>query len=112
MPKLSLLKSEEDFAAFRKSKSYSSEFLKIRVHFRPNQNFPRFGFIISKKTVPLAANRNLLKRRLKTLLGKRFLKLYPVDVIFLPSRGLLKKKPQEVEEILDKLLKASRLWKS
>jgi len=112
MPKLSLLKSEEDFAAFRKARVYSSELLKIRVHFRSNQNFPRFGFIISKKTVPLAANRNLLKRRLKALLTKRFPRIYPADVILLPARGLIKKKFQDTAEILDKLLKDARLWKS
>ena len=111
MPKLALLKSEEDFAAFRRAKSYDSEFLKIRVHFRPNQNFPRFGFIISKKTVPLAADRNLLKRRLKALLTKRFQRLHPVDLILLPARALIKKKSPDTAGILDKLLKDARLWK-
>jgi ribonuclease P protein component len=112
MPKLSLLKSEADFAAFRKSKTFSSDLLKIRVHFRPNQNFPRFGFIISKKTLPKAAHRNLVKRRLKTALLKRSERMQPVDLLFLPAKGLLKTKFQETEEILEKLLTQGRLWKS
>lgn len=111
MPKLSLLKSEADFAAFRKSKTFSSNLLKIRVHFRPNQNFPRFGFIISKKTLPKAVHRNLLKRRLKAALVKRANRIYPVDLLFLPAKGLMLKKFQEAEEVLEKLLTQAKLWK-
>lgn len=111
MSTLVLLKSEEDFAAFRRSKGYSSEFLKLRVHFRPNQNVPRFGFIVSKKMAAKANVRNLLKRRLKAQLQKRLNKLQPVDFLFFPSAGLIKVKVKDLEAELDKIFTQAKVWR-
>jgi ribonuclease P protein component len=112
MPKLILLKKDADFAAFRKSKSYNSELLRIRVHFQANQNVPRFGFIVPKKAVAKAADRNLLRRRIKALLTKAAPNMHPVDILIFPTKGLVKKKPMELQEILGKLFTQARLWKS
>jgi ribonuclease P protein component len=111
MAKLVLLKSEEDFAAFRKSRGFSSDHLKIRVHFRLNQNSPRFGFIVSKKTVANAVDRNLIKRRLKARLVKFSSRMQPVDVLLFPTKGLIKVKPRDLEQVLEKLITDARLWK-
>ncbi len=112
MSKLILLKKDADFAAFRKSKSYNSELLRIRVHFQANQNVPRFGFIVPKKTINKATDRNLLRRRLKTLLLKASPNLHPVDILLFPGKKLIEKKPIELQEILGKLFTQARLWKS
>jgi ribonuclease P protein component len=111
MPGITLLKSEEDFAAFRKSRAFSSEHLKIRVHFRPNQNLTRFGFIVSKKTAPKAVDRNKLKRRLKSQLAKVSPRMLPADILMFPTRSLLKVKTDDLQHLLEKLVTDAKLWK-
>ncbi|OGE88317.1 MAG: ribonuclease P protein component [Candidatus Doudnabacteria bacterium RIFCSPLOWO2_02_FULL_49_13] len=112
MPKLTLLKTEKDFSAFRKSQSYHSKLLTLRVHFAANQNFPRFGFIVPKKVLAKATARNLVKRRIKNLLVKVQPRLKPADLLFFPKAGLVKIKFGELEEIVNKLFTDARLWKS
>ncbi|MEO8065537.1 MAG: ribonuclease P protein component [Candidatus Doudnabacteria bacterium] len=111
MPKLVLLKSEKDFAAFRASKSYQSISLKIRVRINPNQNTPRFGFIIPKKLVPKVVHRNLIKRRVKSLMLKFSPKLKPVDILFFPRPQMLLKKFSELETEIALIFSNARLWK-
>lgn len=111
MSALVLLKTEQDFAAFRRSKGFSSEFLKLRIHFRPNQNVPRFGFIVSKKTAAKATARNLLKRRLKAKLLKLAPKVQTADFLLFPSAGLAKLKSPELEDVLNKLFTQAKIWK-
>ncbi len=112
MPKLNLLKTEKDFEAFRQSKSFQSESLRIRVLPRPNQNHPRFGFIVPKKVLPKVVDRNVLKRRIKTFLVKNADQVKSVDVLIFPGKNLLKKKFTELETELNQLFSKARLWKS
>jgi len=111
MSKLILLKTEQDFAQFRRSKSYQSEVLRLRVRFSANQNFPRFGFIVPKKTIAKASNRNLIKRRIKAVLIKRQNKLKPADFLFFPKTPILKVKFRDLESSIEKLFTDARLWK-
>ena len=111
MGKLVLLKTEQDFQAFRKSQSFQTKLLKIRVHFSQSQNIPRFGFIIPKKLVAKVVDRNLLKRRIKSALGKSVAKLKPADVVFYPQKALVKVTFAKLSEEVAQLFSQAKLWK-
>jgi ribonuclease P protein component len=108
---LKFLKTDQDFASFRLSKSFQSKLLKIRVRFAANQNYSRFGFIVPKKLVPRVVDRNLLKRRIKSVLIKIQGKLKPSDVIFYPQKELVKKNYQFLTSEVNNLFTKANLWK-
>ncbi len=111
MGSLVFLKTQQDFESFRASKSFQSAFLRIRVRTAQNQNSPRFGFIIPKKVLPKAADRNLLKRRMKVVLLKACPRLKATDVLFFPKSALLKKKFADLEKEIELIFTQARLWK-
>lgn len=104
------LKTEQDFSNFKKSRSLASINLKIRWHVPQNQNYPRFGFIVPKKTVKNVTDRNTIKRRFKTILSKSISGVGNVDILFFPKPGTIKLKFRDLElEVLD-LLKKARIY--
>lgn len=111
MVKLTFLKTDNDFAAFKISKSFQSPVLKIRVRFRSDQNNPRFGFIVPKKVMPKVVDRNLIKRRIKSVLTRTVKDLRPIDIIFYPQKDLVKKKFGELEREVKQLFSKGKLWK-
>jgi ribonuclease P protein component len=111
MGKLIFLKTDQDFAAFKSSKSFSSNVLKIRVRFRSDQNTPRFGFIVPKKVVPKVVDRNLIKRRLKSILLPLANDLKSVDMVFYPQKVLVQKKFADLNEEVKQLFTKAKLWK-
>lgn len=111
MSLLEFLKTDRDFKNFKKSKSYSSKFLKIRVHYSLNQNIPRFGFIISKKTLPKVVDRNKVKRRIKAFLARRVAKIMPADILFFPQASALKQPFAQVSSEIEGLFTQAKLWK-
>ena len=112
MGKLVLLKTEQDFQAFRKSKPFQTKLLKIRVHYSQSQNIPRFGFIVPKKLVAKVVDRNLLKRRIKSVLSRQVLRVKPADVVFYPQKALVKISFEKLSEEVNQLFTQARLWKS
>ena len=106
-----LLKTEQDFAAFRQSKAYQTKLLKLRVHYSVNQNLPRFGFIIPKKVVPKVVDRNLLKRRIKSVLQSVATRVKPADIVFYPQKALVKQPFPKLTEEIKTLFTQARLWK-
>jgi len=111
MSKVDLLKNEKEFEAFRQSKSFQSPALRIRVLSKINQDNPRFGFIIPKKVLPKVVDRNVVKRRIKTVLSRIVGKLKPVDVLMFPSKAILKKKFVDIEKEINNLFSSAKLWK-
>ena len=109
---LQFLKSDSDFEAFRQSKTFSKPLLKIRVRYRQDQNLPRFGFIVPKKVVPRVVDRNLIKRRIKSILQKSISNLKNADVVFYPQKDLVKKTFVELNTDIEDLFKQAKLWKS
>jgi ribonuclease P protein component len=105
------LKTKNDFEAFRKSKSYQTPQVRIRVRSQANQNSPRFGFIVPKKVLAKATDRNLIKRRIKFFLTKNLAKIRPVDILIFPNSQLFKKKFSELELELTSLFSKANLWK-
>lgn len=108
---LKFLKTNQDFAAFRASKSFQSKLLKIRIRYAPNQNGLRFGFIVPKKVVPKVVDRNKIKRRIKSILAKNVSKLKFSDVIFYPQKSLLKIDFAALEQEIKDLFTKAKLWK-
>lgn len=112
MPGIVLLKTQQDFEGFRNSKAYQSGVMKIRIHKAANQNTSRFGFIIPKKLVPKVVHRNLIKRRIKSIMLKFSPKIRPVDILFFPHPQALKKKFSELEKEIELIFSKARIWKS
>lgn len=112
MANLDLLKTQADFAQFRSSRSFQAPGLRIRVVSAPNQNTPRFGFIVPKKVLGKATDRNKLKRRLKAILSAKQADLRPVSILMFPATSLLKKTPTDLESLVLLVFSKAGLWKS
>lgn len=112
MARLVLLKNAADFAGFRSSRTYQIPDIRIRVLPSPNQNSPRFGFIVPKKILPKVTDRNIVKRRIKAILGKHAVRIKSVDVLFFPTSKVLKYKFSDLEEAVIQLFKRANIWKS
>ena len=112
MPRLILLKTEQDFSQFRQSQGYQTRLIRIRVRLGRNQNIPRFGFIIPKKVLPKAVHRNLLKRRMKAFLTRGLARIKPCDVLIFPKTELLKRNSEDLETELVEVFSKAKLWKS
>src|SRR4051812_44773596 len=106
---LKFLKTDQDFAAFRTGKSFQGKLLKIRVRHNLNQNGPRFGFIVPKKTVPHVVDRNKIKRRIKSLLTQDVNRLKNSDIIFYPQKQLLKVPFSDLKLQLEELFTKAKL---
>jgi len=111
MPKLILLKTEQDFSQFRQSKSFQTRLIRIRVIPGRNQNTPRFGFIVPKKVLPKAVHRNLIKRRIKSFLIRGLVRIKPADVLIFPGAELLKRNSQDLDTELAAVFTKANLWK-
>lgn len=108
--KLIFLKTDSDFSNFRKSRLYSSDFLRLRIFRAPNQSVPRFGFIIPKKTIKKVTLRNVVKRRIKSILQKKIETIKPLDILFFPGQKTTKMKFADLEaDIIQLLTKAHAL---
>ncbi len=112
MAKLIILKKEAEFAAFRTSRPYQGQTLKIRVKPLVNQSGPRFGFIVPKKVLPKSTARNLVKRRLKSILQKHLSNIRPAAVLFFPSTRTLKLNFIELDKEAVQLFNRANIWKS
>ncbi|MBX4187573.1 MAG: ribonuclease P protein component [Candidatus Doudnabacteria bacterium] len=105
--KLVFLKNDQDFANFKKSRKLVSVNFQFRWHLPKNQNIPRFGFIVPKKTVKTVADRNKIKRRVKSILAKHLEQIRPVDILFFPKLSALKISFQDLEkEVVGLFVKA------
>ncbi len=109
--KLVFLKTDEDFAQFRRSQQVSSKNLRLRIRFNTNQNMIRFGFIVPKKTLAKAADRNLMKRRLKAIFQKHLSHIKPSDILCFPQKSSLNLKFKDLEEEVLNILQKGRIWK-
>lgn len=108
MPKtLVFLKTDEDFSEFKKSRGLVSPNFRLRWRYSQNQNHPRFGFIVPKKVMKNVTDRNLVKRRVKSILSKHLAQIYPVDILFFPKPGSIKVSFKDLEqEVLENFRKA------
>jgi ribonuclease P protein component len=108
--KLVFLKTEEDFRFFGRSKTLQAKNLRIKVRFNTNQNTSRFGFIISKKTLPNVTDRNKVKRRLKSIVQKHLNNIKPADYLLFPTRTSIKLRFPELENEFLEVLASLKTW--
>ncbi len=110
--KLVFLKTDDDFAQFRRSKQVSSKNLRLRVRFNTNQNLTRFGFIVPKKVLSKVTDRNVVKRRLKVIFQKHLESIRPADLLLFPGKSSLKVNFKDLELEVINLFISARIWKS
>jgi ribonuclease P protein component len=73
----------------------------------------KFGFLISKKVLKKAVQRNKLKRRLREILRERVEDIKEgVRIVFITLKGLEEKEFLELKEIFEKILKKSKILKN
>jgi len=103
------LRLQRDFdRVFRGGQSITHQELTLR--YSPNNlNFPRVAIVVSQKVAKKAAKRNLLKRRLKEIVRKRLNLIGNWDLIFIARSPLLKKEFPQLETIVERLLKESKI---
>ena len=80
MPNLVMLRKTDEFSSvFSFRKRFSSPFLVI--HYKPNAQQARVGFVVAKKIVKLAVDRNYMRRVLRELCRQELQVLTAVDVV-------------------------------
>jgi ribonuclease P protein component len=95
----------------KKGRSFRVEGLVLKI--LTKEEGKKFGFLISKKVVKKATQRNKLKRRLREILRERVEEIKEgVRVVFISTPGLEKKNFRELKEIFWKLLKKSKMLKN
>lgn len=106
LPKLNRLKKEKDFkAVFQKGKNIKSRFLYFRV-LKNNFKKSRFGFIVGRKVSNKAAQRNKVKRRLRSAVFRNLKEIKkPVDIIVVALPQITKSSFSEIEEAIIKTFK-------
>jgi ribonuclease P protein component len=73
----------------------------------------KFGFLISKKILKKAVQRNKVKRRLREILRERVEDIKDgVRIVFVALKGLEEKEFLELKEIFEKILKKSKILKN
>ena len=108
---INLIKQDRDFKRLVRGKSLSSVHIRVRWMEKPGQNLPRFGFIVSKKTLPKVVDRNKLKRRMKAITLKHQKEFSPADMIFFPKASALKLSFKRLEQEMLELIRSARLCK-
>jgi ribonuclease P protein component len=105
------LKGKEFEEVLKKGRSFRCKSLVLKV--LENKGGKKFGFLISKRILKKAVERNRLKRRLREILREKVEKIKDgVRVVFITLSGLEKKDFKELKEIFEKLLRKSKLLKN
>ncbi|MBI4919806.1 ribonuclease P protein component [Candidatus Azambacteria bacterium] len=101
LPAANRLKSTADFGKiFKYGKVSENEFLRIKF-IKNQKGCSRFGFIVSNKFAKKAAERNLIKRRLRAAVGFLLKNVKPgFDVAVWPKAAL---KKSEYRMLVDNL---------
>lgn len=112
LPKTWRLTRESDFSRiYKRGRRAASKHLQIFFLPRTDQNSPRFGFVISKKSAVKIARRNRIKRLLRAETGSlvKTRTLRPLDVIVQGRAGISSLPDEEIRaearELMRKLVK-------
>lgn len=105
LPEVNRLKSDSDFKQiFKYGKISESEFLRIKF-FKNSKKYTRFGFIVSNKFAPKAVERNLFKRRLRSISYSLLKNIKPgFDIAIWPKTALKKSDYKELSDNFKNLL--------
>lgn len=104
------LKGNEFREVLKKGRGFRVESLVLKLLRKEKEK--RFGFLISKKVLKKATQRNKLKRRLREILRERVEKIEDgIRAVFIALPGLEKKDFKGLEGIVEKILKKSKALK-
>ena len=94
------LNKKKDFdMVFKKGKSSFNALIGVKALKKEEQNFSRFGIIVSSKVSKKAVVRNKIKRRIRNIIAKKhFNNINVKDVVIISLRGILDKKYSEIEK--------------
>jgi len=101
------LKKKKDFEkVFKEGKSFKNNFLIVKIN-ENNLNFPRFGFVVSKKVSNKSVERNKIKRRLREIVKKKSKKIKGkgIDGIFIALPSIKGKNFKEIGKVVENLFK-------
>ncbi|MDD5551557.1 MAG: ribonuclease P protein component [Candidatus Pacebacteria bacterium] len=109
LPSKNRLNKKEVETIFKKGESFKSDFLLLKISKSKKQSPLRFSVIVPIKVSKKSTERNKIKRRIRESLRKKIKNTKEVDGIIMAFPEILGKPYQEIDEELDKLLKASNL---
>jgi ribonuclease P protein component len=105
------LKGKEFEKVLKRGKSFKFGGLVLKLLLE--RKGKKFGFLISKKVIKKATQRNRLKRRLREILREKVEEIKNgTRIVFIALPGLEKKNFKELEEIFEKLIKKSKILKN
>lgn len=110
LSKKNRITGKKDFERiFRKGTSFKEKFLILKI-IRTLLPLSRFAFVVSQKVSKNATVRNKIRRRLRELIKKQINnKKNGIDGVFIVLPGLEDKNFQEMNDILNNLLKKAKL---
>lgn len=97
-----LLKPGEFQNVFKRGKRINERWL-TAVSVSSTQDQPRLGLAIAKKAVPLAVDRNRIKRKIREHFRRTQDRLQPVDIVLLARPGCGKACAAELDQNLERL---------
>ncbi|MCP6719293.1 MAG: ribonuclease P protein component [Patescibacteria group bacterium] len=107
-----LRKKKDIEKVLRKGKSFKQDFLILKVN-RGELKQVRFGFVVSKKVSKKAVIRNKIKRRLREIMKSKIDELKKgLDIILIVLPKTETKDFLEIKEVVEKLLKKSKILNS
>ncbi|MCK4592084.1 ribonuclease P protein component [Candidatus Parcubacteria bacterium] len=100
------LRKQKDFEnVFNRGVYFSEKFLILKA-VKNSLPFSRFGFVISKKISKKAVERNKVKRLMSESIRLSQEKIKSgFDIVFISKVGIVDKNFEEVNELIEKLLK-------
>lgn len=112
LPLKNRLKKKKDFERILKQgKGFTEDFLFLKI-IKNDFKVSRVGFIVSKKISKKAVRRNKIKRRLREIAYSYLDKIQPgFDLVFLTKPGIEKRDFWELEQIVGKIFKKSKILK-
>jgi ribonuclease P protein component len=105
------LKKKNDFDRITKrGKAFSGNFFVMKV-LKNNTKETRFGFVVSRKTLKKAVERNKIKRRLRSILKNKIPETKKgYDVVFFAKKGIEKTEFKKLKETVEEFLKKAELY--
>ncbi len=110
LPKTSRISRENFSELLKSSKFYHSPHFILRVG-NAALGRARFGVSVSKKISKKAVTRNLIRRRVYSILNKKIINLFPTTALFVAKIGAEKIRGVELEKEIEKILRSSNLIK-
>jgi ribonuclease P protein component len=112
LPKKYRLTNEVDFKkVYDRRNSVFLPNVSLRYLQKRGADVSRFGFVVSSKIFKNSVDRNLLKRRMRAIVGKRMNKIRTgYDIIISARPAIRDKKYTEIEENIERLFIKARLY--